>query len=167
MENQQINITNPDIQGRQIHLLSDYFTTVLPRVHASNPYCSYLEENLLPEQHPFLQPILDLSNQLAILYRHNRIQLGAKHVETCMEDVSAAIGLMQCRISPLSVLRQGAFYSYRQLRGENFTAFKRKEAMRATGYSKSHMQRLLDELHNTGLICKQGNKHTGFIYSFK
>jgi hypothetical protein len=153
-------------QHTQISLLDKLFTDLLPDYEIKNPYKEYLENHLTSDQKTYLPLVQRLIKHLTLLYRSHRLEPRKNYYEATKEDVLAALKLLQGHLSPLSVLRPGTLYSYQELQKLKHP-INRREATAQTGYKKTHMQRILNELYRRDLVRRTGNKNRGWYYQVK
>jgi len=150
--------------SHQIQLLDKVLKDVLPDYEISNPYQEMLTKKLNKEQLPYLPLILQVVKRLTILYHKNRIEIKKNYYEVSMEDITATLSLLQGKLSPLSMVREGTFYSYMKLKEADSFLFTRQQAVVITGYSKTQMQRILNELYQHHLLERTGSKNRGYYY---
>jgi len=151
-------------QSHQIQLIEKLLSDVLPDYEILNPYEDYIKIELSEAQQPYLPLIMQLVKRLTLLYRHNRIELKKNYYESTKEDITATLGLLQGKLSPLSLLSEGSFYSYLKLKENNLSFFTRKQAIQITGYKPTQMHRVLNDLYQGGLLERTGHKNKGYYY---
>jgi hypothetical protein len=151
----------------QLCLIEKILSNVLPERDVNNPYKKHLEKHLSEDQQVFLSLLLSLSKQLTLLYRRHRLELDKNHYQVCREDVIVGLGLLQGQLSPLSKLSSKAVYSYGKMMLSGKKDFARKQAMEMTGYGKTHIQRILNELHEKNIIERTGYRNRGYRYRLK
>ena len=146
----------------QIHLLNQLLKNIFPDYSTENPHEEWLVRSLSTDQLPYLPLVLELSSGLTCLYHRHRVKSSLNVYECCMEDILAALGMLQAQLSPLSLVGESAQYVYGRLSSEGAELMSRRAIMKLTGYSKTHIQRILHELYEMGLLKRTGSVHKYF-----